>query len=107
MVQMISPSRTVYTYADALRWSTQIAEGLLFMHSAQPMVLHRDMKTENILLVSGPGGALSAMIGDFGEWLGGGGRGGIQGEIHANATGGRQPTEHPAQAFTNWCGRAK
>ena len=43
---MTTPTRTIYTYSDVLRWCAQIAEGLLFMHSARPMILHRDMKTE-------------------------------------------------------------
>jgi len=43
----------VYNYTDALRWCQQVAEGMAYLHSCQPQVIHRDLKLENILLKGG------------------------------------------------------
>ena len=40
----------IYTYADALRWSQQIAEGLAYLHDRSPLIIHRDLKLDNVLL---------------------------------------------------------
>ncbi|KAF5827937.1 kinase-like domain-containing protein [Dunaliella salina] len=66
--QMLSPNRTVYTDQQALQWSLQVAEALAYLHSAVPMVIHRDLKLENVLLTSEaqtPGGKV-AKLADFG-----------------------------------------
>ena len=47
-----------------LALARQILEGLSFAHAAG--VLHRDLKTENVFVVRGPGGALHAKLLDFG-----------------------------------------
>ena len=41
----------LYTLKDAVRWILGIAQGLKYLHSCQPMVIHRDLKLENILLM--------------------------------------------------------
>ena len=35
---------------DAIRWMIEMAQGLKYLHQCQPMVIHRDLKLENILL---------------------------------------------------------
>ena len=36
--QMINPTRKLYGLQDAVRWGTQVAEGLAFLHTHDPMV---------------------------------------------------------------------
>ena len=43
-------AQVLYTYASALRWCHQISAGLAYLHSQRPMVIHRDLKLDNILL---------------------------------------------------------
>lgn len=40
MRQMATPHRALYRHEDALRWCTQVAEGLAYMHGMNPMVRH-------------------------------------------------------------------
>ena len=37
---------------DALRWALDIAEALEYLHGFRPLIVHRDLKLENILLTS-------------------------------------------------------
>jgi serine/threonine protein kinase len=60
-----STGRRLYLYADALRWCTQTAEALQYLHEANPQVVHRDLKAENIMLASA-GRASDAKLMDFG-----------------------------------------
>lgn len=64
--QMHHSGRVLYSYSDALRWFLQIAKGLKYLHSAKPMVIHRDLKLENILLTGGTPDCMHAKICDFG-----------------------------------------
>ena len=64
--QMREPFIHTYAYAEALRWASEIAAGLAFLHAARPKVIHRDLKADNVLLATGPGGEEVAKIADLG-----------------------------------------
>ena len=42
--------QVVYTYEDGLRWSIQIASALAHLHAQRPLIIHRDLKLDNVLL---------------------------------------------------------
>lgn len=48
--QMMSSPGKIYNDADALDMCLQMARGLKYLHNCLPMVLHRDLKLENVLL---------------------------------------------------------
>jgi len=52
--QMITVFRKQYSLYDAVRWSLQIAEALSYLHRCVPIVIHRDLKLENIILTDNP-----------------------------------------------------
>ena len=39
-----------YTDGDALRWGLDISKAMHYLHTRQPMIIHRDLKLENVLL---------------------------------------------------------
>jgi serine/threonine protein kinase len=51
---------------DALRWALQIAEALAYLHQFSPLIVHRDLKLENILLTSPIPARADAKLADFG-----------------------------------------
>ncbi|GAX81843.1 hypothetical protein CEUSTIGMA_g9271.t1 [Chlamydomonas eustigma] len=55
-----------YSTQDAVRWMLYIACGLQYLHSRHPMVIHRDLKLENILLKGKDPATLRPKIADFG-----------------------------------------
>ncbi|KAG2431212.1 hypothetical protein HXX76_009740 [Chlamydomonas incerta] len=56
-----------YSRLDALRWLTHIAAACSYLHeTCRPMVIHRDLKLENVLLTGGPVDGRVAKITDFG-----------------------------------------
>ena len=63
--QMIDRTKPVYTFAQGLQWCHDIAEGLAAMHSSSPMVIHRDLKAENVLVTATTPGSV-AKIADLG-----------------------------------------
>ena len=42
--------QVVYTYKEGIQWCIQVAEGLQRLHTGSPMIIHRDLKLDNILL---------------------------------------------------------
>lgn len=52
--QMITVFKKQYSLYDAVRWSLQIAEALSYLHRCVPIVIHRDLKLENIILTDNP-----------------------------------------------------
>ena len=52
--QMINRQMTVYTYNQGLQWCLGIAKALECLHTASPMVIHRDLKSDNVLLTAAP-----------------------------------------------------
>lgn len=55
-----------YTWRDALRWLQQIAGALRYLHDMRPMVVHRDLKLENLLLTGNNPARADAKLADFG-----------------------------------------
>jgi len=66
--QMQRPHKTVYSHADAAAWAEQVALALAYLHDANPVIIHRDLKLANILLREAPepGGPLTCAVCDFG-----------------------------------------
>ena len=44
----------LYRDADVVRWCHDMARGLHYLHTRSPMVIHRDLKLENIMLDGAP-----------------------------------------------------
>lgn len=42
--------QVVYRYEDGLRWALQIASALAHLHAQRPLIIHRDLKLDNVLL---------------------------------------------------------
>ena len=49
LAAMVDPK--AYKDADVVRWCHDIGRGLHYLHTRSPMLIHRDMKLENVLLV--------------------------------------------------------
>lgn len=65
--QMLNRHKYVYTSTEALKWMVNVAEGMQYLHSVsenKPMIIHRDLKLENIMLVH-EGSAMCKLV-DFG-----------------------------------------
>jgi serine/threonine protein kinase len=52
---MSQPHSSNYSYLDALTWATDIAAAVSHLHSLNPVIIHRDLKLENILLLKRSG----------------------------------------------------
>ena len=67
-MQMLNRHKCVYTSAEALEWLCDVAAGMEYLHSTseiKPMIIHRDLKLENVMLEGGHG-AMAAKLVDFG-----------------------------------------
>ena len=49
-VQMMEPLRKKWSDKEAVQWSLQLAKAVAYLHSRSPLVIHRDLKLENVLL---------------------------------------------------------
>ena len=65
MQQMTSPYSTCYSMSLALDLMIDIAEALEYMHACQPVIVHRDVTADNILLKTRKG-RTRAVLADFG-----------------------------------------
>ncbi|GLI68025.1 hypothetical protein VaNZ11_012343, partial [Volvox africanus] len=63
-----SSSNSVGNYSDAqaILWLIDVADAMTFLHGRQPLLIHRDLKLENILLRKEADGLLRAKLSDFG-----------------------------------------
>lgn len=69
---MAQPHSSSYTYLDALTWCADITSAVAHLHSLSPVVIHRDLKCENILLLkpgTSAGGGAAAAAGSNGRKL--------------------------------------
>jgi len=90
--QAAHPFRRVYARADALRWARQVAAAVDYLHSVcRPMVIHRDLKLDNVLLAT-PDRGLAASAGG----AGGGAAAAAQGVAAATAAAEAARSGEPA-----------
>lgn len=55
LAQMMNKGTKVYSMNDALQWVIEVACALHYLHAiCRPMIIHRDLKLENILLSGNP-----------------------------------------------------
>lgn len=67
--QMLNRYKCVYTSQEALQWMIDVAAGMEYLHlvtKEKPMIIHRDLKLENIMLSPEPKGGVTAKLVDFG-----------------------------------------
>ncbi|GBG87297.1 hypothetical protein CBR_g45356 [Chara braunii] len=61
------PTPPPLSLMDRMLLALHIAEGLRYLHEgARPPVIHRDIKSSNVLIEDGPSGKLHAVLADFG-----------------------------------------
>eukprot|EP00891_Asterochloris_glomerata_P008185 jgi/Astpho2/8185/Aster-x0804 len=50
LVQMMEPHKKKWSDTEAVQWCLQLAKAVAYLHSRSPLVIHRDLKLENVLL---------------------------------------------------------
>lgn len=63
--QMSNPHAKVYSDLDAWHWASDLASALKYLHGLQPAIIHRDVKSANVLLTP-QDGRVVAKLSDFG-----------------------------------------
>lgn len=58
--------KQAYRRQDLLRWALDIARACHYLHKFHPMIVHRDLKLENILLTATHTAKATAKLADFG-----------------------------------------
>eukprot|EP01026_Neomeris_dumetosa_P083004 TRINITY_DN957_c1_g1_i1.p1 TRINITY_DN957_c1_g1~~TRINITY_DN957_c1_g1_i1.p1 ORF type:complete len:406 (-),score=25.09 TRINITY_DN957_c1_g1_i1:223-1326(-) len=58
--------RRLYSVFEAYEWMLDVAKGMSYLHNSYPVVIHRDLKLENILLNTSYKQRNKATIADFG-----------------------------------------
>jgi serine/threonine protein kinase len=90
--QAAHPFRRVYARADALRWARQVAAAVLYLHGVcRPMVIHRDLKLDNVLLATPDRGLVTAPNGGGAAAVANNGGGGGAAARAAEAAKGGEP----------------
>lgn len=65
MAQMKAWNQILYTYSEALRWCTQLTLAVGYIHDQHPLIIHRDLRLDNILLTDSTDSADVKLV-DFG-----------------------------------------
>lgn len=63
--QMSAWNKVLYTYSEGLRWCTQMTWAVAYLHGQKPMIIHRDLKLDNVLLTDSTSTA-EVKLADFG-----------------------------------------
>lgn len=64
--QMKQSPKIIYTLQQGIQWLIHVAQGLAYLHNANPRVIHRDLKLENVMLQEDYHNNIIAKLGDFG-----------------------------------------
>ncbi|KAK5576661.1 hypothetical protein RB653_007805 [Dictyostelium firmibasis] len=66
LAKFIRNTAETFSWGTVLKLAIDIGKGMNFLHSCKPMIVHRDLKSANILLGGSSMDNLVAKVGDFG-----------------------------------------